>query len=55
MQRELGLHIDTLEQLLYNESGLQGLSGISNDVKALSESSDDRASFALDYFVWKCT
>ncbi len=55
MQRELGLRTDALEQLLYNESGLKGLSGISNDVKTLSESSDDRARFALDYFVWKCT
>jgi len=55
MQRELGLGVDALEQLLYNACGLKGLSGISNDVKTLSESSDERARFALDYFVWKCT
>ncbi len=55
MQRQLGLEVDALEKLLYDESGLKGLSGISNDVKTLSESSDDRARFALDYFVWKCT
>lgn len=55
MQREMGLSVDALEQLLYNESGLKGLSGISNDVKILTESDDPRAQFALDYFVWKCT
>jgi acetate kinase len=55
MQRELGLNVDALEKLLYNESGLKGLSGISNDVKTLSESDDPRATAALDYFVWKCT
>jgi acetate kinase len=39
-----------LERLLYHECGLQGLSGISNDVRALKASGDPRAQFALDYF-----
>lgn len=55
MQRSLGLSPDALEQLLYEESGLKGLSGISNDVKTLGESASAQAGFALDYFVWKCT
>lgn len=55
MQRELGLSLGELEDVLYHESGLKGLSGISNDVKTLSESSDKQARFALDYFVWKCS
>lgn len=55
MQRTLGYSAEALEALLYNASGLKGLSGISNDVKTLSESADTHAAFALDYFVWKCT
>jgi acetate kinase len=42
-----------LEKLLYHESGLKGLSGISNDVRALEESADPRARFALDYFAYR--
>lgn len=51
MQRELGLSPDATEKLLYEESGLKGLSGISNDVRTLTESADPRARFALDYFI----
>jgi acetate kinase len=55
MQRELGISADALEAMLYHESGLKGLSGLTNDVKTLSESEVKPARFALDYFVWKCT
>lgn len=51
MIRELGLSVDETEHLLYNDSGLKGLSGISNDVRTLLESPDARARFALDYFI----
>src|SRR6185437_10852791 len=37
-----------IEHLLYHESGLKGLSGISNDVRDLLASSDPRAKLALD-------
>jgi acetate kinase len=40
-----------VEELLYRESGLKGLSGISNDMWELEENSDPRAAFAIDYFV----
>jgi acetate kinase len=40
-----------LERLLYKESGLLGLSGISNDMRLLLESPDPRARLAVDYFV----
>jgi acetate kinase len=40
-----------LEQLLYHESGLLGLSGISNDMRVLLESTEPRARLAVDYFV----
>jgi acetate kinase len=42
-----------IERLLYNECGLKGLSGISNDVRELLASPDPRAKLALDYFVYR--
>jgi len=50
MLRDLGISADKAEHMLYNESGLKGLSGISNDVKTLLESKEPKAAFALDYF-----
>ncbi len=40
-----------LEKLLYQESGLLGLSGVSNDMRLLLESPEPRARLAVDYFV----
>lgn len=48
-----GRSIEDIEALLYNESGLLGLSGMTNDVAALLSSDDPRATFALDYFTLK--
>lgn len=42
-----------VQDLFYKESGLKGLSGISNDVRELLESADPKAAFALDYFVYR--
>jgi acetate kinase len=42
-----------VEDLLYRQSGLKGLSGISSDVRELIDSRDQRARFALDYFVYR--
>jgi len=53
MEDELGLTTAQVAKLLYEESGLKGLSGQSNDVAALVRSSDPNALFALDYFVRK--
>jgi acetate kinase len=39
--------------LFYHESGLKGLSGISNDVRELEASADPRATFALEHFVYR--
>jgi acetate kinase len=50
MLRDLGIAADKAEHILYNDSGLKGISGISNDVKTLLESKDPKAAFALDYF-----
>jgi len=42
-----------ITELVYRESGLLGLSGISADVRTLEASSDPRAAFALDYFAYR--
>lgn len=53
MQRTMGLSVDECERVLYNDSGLKGLSGVSNDVKTLLDSQDPQAAFALDYYAFK--
>jgi acetate kinase len=50
---EKGMTAKDIERLFYHDSGLKGLSGISNDVRDLLASSDRRAKFALDYFVYR--
>ena len=50
---EKGQSAKDVEQLLYQKSGLRGLSGISNDVRDLLSSADPRARLALDYFVYR--
>jgi len=46
----LGMDADALSHALYDRSGLLGLSGISQDVRALLASHDPRAAFALEVF-----
>jgi len=50
MVRDLKMSPDEAENVLYAKSGLKGLSGISNDVKTLLESTDPAAAFALKYY-----
>ena len=47
------MSVADVEKLLYHDSGLKALSGISNDVRTLEESADPRAGFALDYFAYR--
>ena len=42
-----------IEHLLYKDSGLKGLSGISNDVRDLLASGDPRAKLALEFFIYR--
>ncbi|WFU04940.1 acetate/propionate family kinase (plasmid) [Rhizobium sp. CB3171] len=49
--QQYGMTAVQLQDLLYKESGLKGLSGISNDVRDLLASSDAGATLALDHFV----
>ena len=45
----------SLEKVLYQRSGLLGLSGTSGDMRVLQESKDPRAAAAIDYFVYAMT
>jgi acetate kinase len=42
-----------VQDFLYRECGLKGLSGVSNDMRELLESRDPRAAFAIDYFAYR--
>jgi len=50
---EKGMGPAAIQDLLYRESGLKGLSGISNDMRDLESNSDPRAMLAVDYFVYR--
>lgn len=50
---EKGLSASKVQDFLYRECGLKGLSGVSNDMRELQTSSDPRAAFAVDYFVYR--
>jgi acetate kinase len=53
LMRRHAMDADALERLLYEESGLLGVSGISSDMRELLESSDPRAAEAVDLFVYR--
>jgi acetate kinase len=48
---EKGMAPNAVQDLLYRESGLKGLSGISNDMRELQANPDPRARLAVDHFV----
>jgi acetate kinase len=48
-----GMDARGLEKLLYHESGLLGVSGISSDMRALLASGDAHAAEAVDLFVYR--
>lgn len=50
---EKGMSPAAVQDLFYKESGLKGLSGISNDVRELQDSKDPKAAFALEYFAYR--
>jgi acetate kinase len=56
LMRERGMSVDEVEQMLYRESGLKGVSGISGDMRDLLASKEPRAREAVDLFVYRiCT
>jgi len=50
---EKGLSAAALQDLLYRQSGLKALSGISNDMRELEASEAPAAALAIDYFVYR--
>ena len=50
---ERGMSARDVERLIYKESGLLGMSGISSDMRALLGSADPRASLAIDVYVYR--
>jgi len=51
--QSLNLSAKEVETILYKKSGLVGISGISNDMRTLLESSEPAARLAVDYFVYR--
>jgi acetate kinase len=46
-----GMSAEAISAMLYNESGLKGLSELSNDMRVLEASDDTKSRDAIDYFV----
>jgi len=51
--RHAGHTVDDVEHLIYNQSGLLGVSGISSDVRELEQSAAPEAAYALDLFAYR--
>jgi len=51
----MGKSAAEVEKLLYKQSGLIGISGISNDMRDLVTNPDPAAQLAVDYFVYQVT
>jgi acetate kinase len=53
LMSEKGMSATDVQNFLYRDCGLKGLSGVSNDMRELETSGDPRAAFAIDYFVYR--
>jgi acetate kinase len=51
--QQQGMSLNELEQLLYEESGLLGVSGLSSDMRVLLASDDPRAADAIELFTFR--
>ncbi len=49
----LGMSVDEVQHMLYRESGLLGVSGISNNMQVLLESDDSQAKEAVELFCYR--
>jgi len=52
LQRQKGWDVGRVEQFLYADCGLKGLSGVSNDMRTLLASEAPLAKLAIEYFVY---
>jgi acetate kinase len=50
---ELKLDARAIEKLIYQQSGLLGISGVSSDMRALLDSQEPRARLAVDLFIYR--
>ncbi|QZA80800.1 acetate/propionate family kinase [Deefgea piscis] len=50
---ELKMDVRAIEKLLYQQSGLLGVSGLSSDMRTLLDSDEPQAKFAVDLFVYR--
>ncbi|MBK8120363.1 MAG: acetate/propionate family kinase [Sulfuritalea sp.] len=50
---ELKMDTRAIEKLLYQQSGLLGVSGVSSDMRTLLESTEPKAKFAVELFVYR--
>ena len=48
-----GMSFNDVQNFLYRDCGLKGLSGVSNDMRELQSSEHPDAAFAVDYFVYR--
>ena len=48
-----GMSREELERLLYHESGVKGVSGLTADMKTLLESADPKAKLAIDLYCYR--
>jgi acetate kinase len=48
-----GMSAKDVEDMLYRQSGLKGLSGVSNDMRELEASASPAAALAIEYFVYR--
>jgi acetate kinase len=50
---ELRMDVHGIEELIYKQSGLLGVSGVSSDMRALLASEDARARFAVELYTYR--
>jgi acetate kinase len=55
LQQQRGMSVDDVQHMLYQESGLAGVSGLSADMRVLQASDDPRAAEAIDLFTFRAT
>lgn len=53
LMSEKGLSASKVQDFLYRDCGLKGLSGVSNDMRELEASEDANAKLAIDHFVYR--
>lgn len=53
LMQELGMDVAAVQKLIYQESGLLGVSGLSSDMRTLEQSDDPRAKAAIALMVYR--